>query len=42
VLRNHVMVRVGGGWDTLDSFLDKIDRDVSTHAQNWKFSLSLF
>lgn len=25
VLRNHVMVRVGGGWDTLQHFLDKHD-----------------
>ncbi|VUZ38891.1 unnamed protein product [Hymenolepis diminuta] len=25
ILRNHVMVRVGGGWDTLDHFLQKYD-----------------
>ncbi|XP_043237138.1 GAS2-like protein pickled eggs [Amphibalanus amphitrite] len=25
VLRNHVMVRVGGGWDTLQHYLDKHD-----------------
>ncbi|XP_070204214.1 streptococcal hemagglutinin-like [Littorina saxatilis] len=25
VLRNHVMVRVGGGWDTLENYLDKHD-----------------
>lgn len=25
VLRNHVMVRVGGGWDTLGHYLDKHD-----------------
>ncbi|XP_067650040.1 GAS2-like protein 2B [Haliotis asinina] len=25
VLRNHVMVRVGGGWDTLEHYLDKHD-----------------
>ncbi|OWA52876.1 GAS2-like protein 1 [Hypsibius exemplaris] len=25
ILRNHVMVRVGGGWDTLDHFLEKHD-----------------
>ena len=25
ILRNHVMVRVGGGWDTLQNFLDKHD-----------------
>lgn len=25
ILRNHIMVRVGGGWDTLAHFLDKHD-----------------
>lgn len=25
ILRNHVMVRVGGGWDTLNHFLAKHD-----------------
>ena len=25
ILRHHVMVRVGGGWDTLQNFLDKHD-----------------
>eukprot|EP00092_Neocalanus_flemingeri_P046672 GFUD01052575.1.p1 GENE.GFUD01052575.1~~GFUD01052575.1.p1 ORF type:complete len:151 (-),score=18.43 GFUD01052575.1:96-491(-) len=25
ILRNHVMVRVGGGWDTLQNFLNKHD-----------------
>ncbi|XP_028397185.1 growth arrest-specific protein 2-like [Dendronephthya gigantea] len=25
ILRNHVMVRVGGGWDTLDNFLSRHD-----------------
>jgi hypothetical protein len=25
VLRKHVMVRVGGGWDTLSHYLDKHD-----------------
>ncbi|VDP27322.1 unnamed protein product, partial [Schistosoma curassoni] len=25
ILRNHVMVRVGGGWDTLSHFLSKYD-----------------
>ncbi|CAH1801889.1 unnamed protein product [Owenia fusiformis] len=25
ILRNHVMVRVGGGWDTLENYLDKHD-----------------
>jgi len=25
ILRNHVMVRVGGGWDTLAHYLDKHD-----------------
>ena len=25
VMRNHVMVRVGGGWDTLDNYIQKHD-----------------
>ena len=25
ILRSHVMVRVGGGWDTLAHYLDKHD-----------------
>lgn len=25
VLRSHVMVRVGGGWDTLSHYLEKHD-----------------
>lgn len=25
ILRNHIMVRVGGGWDTLEHYLDKHD-----------------
>jgi len=25
VLRSHVMVRIGGGWDTLESYLDRHD-----------------
>ncbi|GFY54638.1 GAS2-like protein pickled eggs [Trichonephila inaurata madagascariensis] len=25
ILRSHVMVRVGGGWDTLEHYLDKHD-----------------
>lgn len=25
ILRSHVMVRVGGGWDTLSHYLDKHD-----------------
>ncbi|XP_038059206.1 GAS2-like protein 1 [Patiria miniata] len=25
ILRNHVMVRIGGGWDTLEHYLDKHD-----------------
>ncbi|RWS30704.1 hypothetical protein B4U80_03640 [Leptotrombidium deliense] len=25
ILRNHVMVRVGGGWDTLEHYLYKHD-----------------
>ena len=25
ILRNHVMVRIGGGWDTLENYLDRHD-----------------
>jgi hypothetical protein len=25
ILRNHIMVRVGGGWDTLENYLNKHD-----------------
>ena len=25
ILRNHIMVRVGGGWDTLQNYLNKHD-----------------
>ncbi|XP_067866026.1 GAS2-like protein 2A [Heterodontus francisci] len=41
ILRNHVMVRVGGGWDTLEHYLDKHDpcRCTSlTHKQFSRFS----
>ncbi|XP_069766627.1 GAS2-like protein 2A isoform X2 [Narcine bancroftii] len=41
ILRNHVMVRVGGGWDTLQHYLDKHDpcRCTSlTHKQASRFS----
>ncbi|XP_078082087.1 GAS2-like protein 2A [Mustelus asterias] len=41
ILRNHVMVRVGGGWDTLEHYLDKHDpcRCTSlTHKQAARFS----
>ena len=24
-MRNHVMVRVGGGWDTLENYIQKHD-----------------
>merc|ERR1711884_359997 len=40
ILRNHVMVRVGGGWDTLQHYLDKHDpcrcnagHKAASHAQ---------
>ncbi|KAM9370670.1 GAS2-like protein 2A [Phaethornis superciliosus] len=39
VLRDHVMVRVGGGWDTLEHYLDKHDPCRCTslsHKQAWK------
>ena len=25
ILRKHVMIRIGGGWDTFGSYLEKID-----------------
>ncbi|XP_030143720.2 GAS2-like protein 2 isoform X2 [Taeniopygia guttata] len=39
ILREHVMVRVGGGWDTLEHYLDKHDPCRCTslsHKQGWK------
>ncbi|CAF0724171.1 unnamed protein product [Didymodactylos carnosus] len=38
ILRNHVMVRVGGGWDTLENYLNKHDpcrwhRRTETHVE---------
>ncbi|NXD82869.1 GA2L2 protein, partial [Halcyon senegalensis] len=39
ILRQHVMVRVGGGWDTLDHYLDKHDPCRCTslsHKQAWQ------
>ncbi|XP_063258569.1 GAS2-like protein 2 isoform X2 [Prinia subflava] len=39
ILREHVMVRVGGGWDTLEHYLDKHDPCRCTslsHKQAWK------
>ncbi|NXX33843.1 GA2L2 protein, partial [Nicator chloris] len=39
ILRQHVMVRVGGGWDTLEHYLDKHDPCRCTslsHKQAWK------
>ncbi|XP_070591263.1 GAS2-like protein 2 [Erythrolamprus reginae] len=41
ILRNHVMVRVGGGWDTLEHYLDKHDPCRCTslsHKQALKMS----
>ncbi|CAF3729112.1 unnamed protein product [Rotaria sp. Silwood1] len=36
ILRNHVMVRVGGGWDTLENYLNKHDpcRRSGTHRHS--------
>ncbi|CAF1015759.1 unnamed protein product [Adineta ricciae] len=36
ILRNHVMVRVGGGWDTLENYLNKHDpcRRSSAHRRS--------
>ncbi|XP_054023087.1 GAS2-like protein 2 [Dryobates pubescens] len=39
ILREHVMVRVGGGWDTLEHYLDKHDPCRCTslsHKQAWR------
>ncbi|NXH17944.1 GA2L2 protein, partial [Bucco capensis] len=39
ILRKHIMVRVGGGWDTLEHYLDKHDPCRCTslsHKQAWK------
>uniref|UniRef100_H3BDQ1 Growth arrest specific 2 like 2 n=1 Tax=Latimeria chalumnae TaxID=7897 RepID=H3BDQ1_LATCH len=41
ILRNHVMVRVGGGWDTLEHYLDKHDPCCCTslsHKQAMRFA----
>ena len=35
ILRNHVMVRVGGGWDTLEHYLDKHDPCRCEGEWNW-------
>uniref|UniRef100_A0A8D2KWX8 Growth arrest specific 2 like 1 n=1 Tax=Varanus komodoensis TaxID=61221 RepID=A0A8D2KWX8_VARKO len=36
VLRSHVMVRVGGGWDTLEHYLDKHDPCRCTSLCEWR------
>ncbi|KAL4660555.1 GAS2-like protein 2 [Arapaima gigas] len=42
ILRNHVMVRVGGGWDTLEHYLDKHDPCRCTSLSHKSFrALSL-
>uniref|UniRef100_A0A8B9QSD6 GAS2-like protein 2 n=1 Tax=Apteryx owenii TaxID=8824 RepID=A0A8B9QSD6_APTOW len=35
ILRSHVMVRVGGGWDTLEHYLDKHDPCRCTSLCEW-------
>ncbi|CAH8515765.1 unnamed protein product [Heterobilharzia americana] len=40
ILRNHVMVRVGGGWDTLSHFLSKYDECRKVNPSSCKFSSS--
>uniref|UniRef100_A0A8C4P656 Growth arrest specific 2 like 1 n=2 Tax=Dromaius novaehollandiae TaxID=8790 RepID=A0A8C4P656_DRONO len=35
VLRSHVMVRVGGGWDTLEHYLDKHDPCRCASLSEW-------
>ena len=37
ILRNHVMVRVGGGWDTLQHYLDKHDPCRCRAGKSHKF-----
>ncbi|GAA47949.1 GAS2-like protein 1 [Clonorchis sinensis] len=37
ILRNHVMVRVGGGWDTLNHFLTKYDECRKANPPNYRF-----
>jgi hypothetical protein len=42
ILRNHVMVRVGGGWDTLENYLNKHDpcrRSGGKSIKFYRFSL---
>ncbi|TGZ65474.1 hypothetical protein CRM22_005873 [Opisthorchis felineus] len=36
ILRNHVMVRVGGGWDTLNHFLTKYDECRKANPPNYR------
>ncbi|KAM5179605.1 GAS2-like protein 2 [Mantella aurantiaca] len=40
ILRNHVMVRVGGGWDTLEHYLDKHDPCRCTSLSHKQASVS--
>ncbi|XP_068121464.1 GAS2-like protein 2 isoform X2 [Hyperolius riggenbachi] len=40
ILRNHVMVRVGGGWDTLEHYLDKHDPCRCTSLSHKQMSTS--
>ncbi|XP_069829100.1 GAS2-like protein 2 [Dendropsophus ebraccatus] len=40
ILRNHVMVRVGGGWDTLEHYLDKHDPCRCTSLSHKQISKS--
>lgn len=44
ILRNHIMVRVGGGWDTLENYLNKHDpcRCVSSNNNNNESTASHF
>ena len=38
ILRNHVMVRVGGGWDTLENYLNKHDPCRRSGKKSFNFS----
>ena len=42
VMRNHVMVRVGGGWDTLENYIQKHDPCRSGGSCNSCFKIYRF
>ncbi|KAM3177680.1 hypothetical protein ACTXT7_004062 [Hymenolepis weldensis] len=42
ILRNHVMVRVGGGWDTLDHFLQKYDECRKVQQPHYIYNIDFY